>query len=89
METVDGIPVYYSGDYDDSDYEAPRDIFYEEWVDCCDFNAPDGYYVFFPDDGEAQSPVSNCASVTSVEKTATPVRLQQDSWGASVLCNGY
>ena len=22
--------------------EDPRDIFYEEWVDWCDFNAPDG-----------------------------------------------
>ena len=33
---------------------------------------------------EAQLPVSNCASMTVVEETATPVRLQQDSWGASV-----
>ena len=24
VETVDGIPVYYGGDYDDSDYEDPR-----------------------------------------------------------------
>ena len=23
VETVDGIPVYYGGDYDDSDYEDP------------------------------------------------------------------
>ena len=29
-------------------------------------------------------PVSNCASVAAVEETATPVRWQQDSWGASV-----
>ena len=67
VETVDGIPVYSGGDFDDSDYEDPRDIFYEEWVDWCDFNAPDGYYGFFPDDGEAQLPVSNCASMTAVE----------------------
>ena len=59
-------------------------MFYDEWVDWCDFNAPDGSYGFFPEDGEAQSPVSNCAPVTAVEETATPVRLQQDSWCASV-----
>ena len=59
VETVDGIPVYYGCDYDDSDYEDPG-YFYEEWVDWCDFNAADGYYGFFPDDGEAQSPASSC-----------------------------
>ena len=31
VDTVDGIPVYYGGDYDDSDYEDPRDE--EETVD--------------------------------------------------------
>ena len=54
-------------------------------MDWCDFNnAPDGYYGFFPDDGKAQSPVFNCVSVTAVEEMAMTVRLQQDSWGASV-----
>ena len=62
-------------------------------MDWCDFNAPDGSYGFFPEDGsygffpedgEAQSPVSKLCSVTAVEETATPVRLQQDLWCASV-----
>ena len=54
---------------------TPRNFFYKEWVDWCDFSVPHGYYGFFPEDGEAQSPVTNCASVTAVEEVATPVRL--------------
>ena len=47
--TVDGMPVCYGGDGDDSDYEDPRDIITRS-----------GYYGFFPDVREDQSPVSSC-----------------------------
>ena len=51
---------------------TPAIFFYEEAVEWCDFNAPNDYYGFCPDDGEAQLPVSNCAPVTAVEEMATP-----------------
>ena len=35
FETVDGMPVYYGGDLNDSDCENPGDIDYETWVDWC------------------------------------------------------
>ena len=41
FETVDGMPVYYGGDFTDSDCEDPRDITCEDWVEWCEFNAPD------------------------------------------------
>ena len=99
---VDGIPIYYGGDFWDSecddigytgnfdgqsessDYEDPHDFYRNEWLDSCGFHAPDGFYEFFPEDGEAQLPVSKCMPGTAVEEMATPVRLQQDSWGTSV-----
>ena len=52
-----------------------------EWRD---LNAPDGYCGFFPDDGEAQLPVTECTSVMVVGEMAAPICLQQDSWDASV-----
>ena len=60
--TVNGIPIYYVGDYDglwdpecddigyignfdgqseSSDYEDPRNVYYDEWMEWCDFNSPD------------------------------------------------
>ena len=52
FETVDGMPVYYGGDFDDWDCEDPRDLAYEDWVDWYNFNAPEGGYVDLPDKGE-------------------------------------
>ena len=78
FETVDGMPVYYVGDFYDSDCEDPRDIAYEDWVEWCDFNAPDGYCGVFPDDGEARLPVTKCTPVMVVGETTAPVRLQHD-----------
>ena len=69
---------------DISDYEDPRDFYRDEWLDSCELNASDGSYGFFPEDGEAQLPVSKCTPGTAVEEMATPVRLQQDSWDTSV-----
>ena len=37
----------------------------------------------FPDDGEAQLPVTDCTTVMVVGETAEPRPLQQDSWDAS------
>ena len=84
FETVDGMPVYYGGDLDYSDCENPRDIDYEAWVDWCDFDTLDWYCVFFPDDGETQLPVIDCASVLMEGDMAEPLRLRQDSRDASV-----
>ena len=84
FETVDGMPVYYGGDFNDSDCEDPRDIAYEDWVEWCDFSAPDGFCGFFLDDGEARLPVTECAPVMVVGETTASVRLQQDSWDTSV-----
>ena len=64
---------------------TPGFFYYDEWLDWCDCNASDGYHGFFLEDGEAQSPVSNCEYVTAVEEASTPVRLQQDAWCASVF----
>ena len=84
FKTINKMPVYYGGDFNDSDCEDPRDLAYKDWVDWRDFNSPDGYCGFFPDDWEAQLPVTDCASVMVVGETAAPIRLQQDSWDASV-----
>ena len=83
-QCMDGMPVYYGGDFNYSDCENPRDIAYEDWVEWCDFNAPDGYCGFFPDDGEAQLPVTDWASVMVEGEMAELIRLRQDSWDASV-----
>ena len=76
---MDGIPVYYGGVLNYSDYEDPLDIAYEAWVDWCDFDTPDRYCGFFPDDGEAQLPVTDWASVMVEGEMAEPIRLRQDS----------
>ena len=52
FETVDGMPVYYGGDFDDSDCEDPRDLAYEDWVDWHNFSAPAGCCVDLPDKEE-------------------------------------
>ena len=52
FETVDGMPVYYGGDFNDLDCEDPRDLAYEDWVDWYNFNAPEGCCVDLPDKGE-------------------------------------
>ena len=37
---MDGMPVYYGGDFNDSDCEDPRDLAHEDWLDWYNFNAP-------------------------------------------------
>ena len=64
FETVDGMPVYYRGDLYDSDWEDPCDLAYANWVDWCDFNAPEEYGVDLPDkdDIELLKAVDGCGA---------------------------
>ena len=78
------MPVYYGGDFNYSDCEDPCDVAYEDWVEWCDLNAPDGYCWVFPDDGEARLRGTKCAHVMVVGETAAPVHLQQDPLDTSV-----
>ena len=48
FETVDGMPVYYGGDFNYSDCEDPRDLAYEDGVDWYNFDAPEGCCVDLP-----------------------------------------
>ena len=47
----DGDDIGYTGNYDgqseSSDNEDPRDFVREEWLDSCEFHAPDGSYFRF------------------------------------------
>ena len=58
--------------YWQSESSDPRDFYCDEWMDWCDFNPPDRYYGFSPEDGEAQLPVSKCTHVRAVEEATTP-----------------
>ena len=78
--------IGYIGNFDgQSESSNPRDFYCDEWMDWCDFNAPDRYYGFSPQDGEAQLPVSKCTPLRAVEETTTPGRLQEDSFCTSVM----
>ena len=68
FETKNGMPVYYCGDFNDSDCEDPRDLAYEDWVDWYNLNAPEGCCVSFPDDVEARLPNTTCAPVMMVRE---------------------
>ena len=59
----DGSDFDYSDYYDDqselSDYEDPRDFFRDEWLDKCEFHAPNGSYFSVSEVGQASFPVSD------------------------------
>ena len=57
FETVHGMPVYYGGDLNDSDWETPGDNDYGTWEDWCDSDIQDRYCIFPPDDEDTQLPV--------------------------------
>ena len=57
FETVNGMPVNYGGDLNDSDYESPGGNDYDTWEDWCDSDIRDRYCRFLPDDEESQLPV--------------------------------
>ena len=63
FETVDGIPVYYGGDFNDSDCEDPRDLAYEDWVDWYNSNAPVAqYYGCYGNDGRRGGSAGACVT---------------------------
>ena len=57
FETVDGMPVYCGGDFNDSNCEDPRDLAYEDWVDWYNFSALEGCCVDLPDKEEDRLPI--------------------------------
>ena len=72
--TVDGMPVYYGGYFNDSDCEDPRDLAYEYWVDWYNFNAPEGCCVDLPDKGEVRLPNAMGATVMMVGEVVQSAR---------------
>ena len=80
VEAVDGIPVHYGGDYDGLWDPGFTDVGYignfDGQSESSEYEDPQD---FFYDEG---------GSVTAVEETATPVRLQQDS-GISGVPPGF
>ena len=83
FEMVD-VPVYYGGDFDDSDYEDPRDLDYENWLDWYNFNAPEGFCVDLPGKGNDQLPNTLDSAVMMVGAEAHPAYVQWDLLVTSV-----
>ena len=83
FETVHGMPVYYGGDLNDSDWETPGDNDYDTWEDWCDSDILDRYYRFPPDDEDTQLPVIICALVFRGKDMDEPLRVRPDCWDAS------
>ena len=72
FETVDGMPVFYGGDLCDSDWEDPSDLAYADWVDWCDFNAPEEYGVDLPDVEDIGLPKAVDVAVMMVGEVDNP-----------------
>ena len=84
FETVNGMPVYYGGNFDDSDCEDPRDLAYEDWLDWYNFNALKGCCVDLPGKGNDQLPNALDSAVMMVGAAAQPAYVQQDLLATSV-----
>ena len=84
FETVDGMPVYYGGDLNDSDCEDPHDLAYEDWLDWYNFSAPEGYCVDLPDTGDDRLPNAMGSVVMIVGEVAQPAHVRQDLLATSV-----
>ena len=78
FEMVDGMPVYYGGDFDDLDCDDPLDLAYEDWVDWDNLNALEGCSVDLPDKEEVRLPNAMGAMVMMVGEVAQPAHVQQD-----------
>ena len=74
FETVDGMPVYYGGDFSDSDCEDPGDVAYEDWLDWYNFNAP----------GDDRLPIALGSAVIMVGAAAQPAYVQRALLATSV-----
>ena len=73
FETVDGMPVYYGGDFNYSDCEDPCDLVYEDWLDWYNLDAPEGCWVDLPDKEDDRLPNAMSSAVMIVGKVAQPV----------------
>ena len=81
FETVDGMPVYYGGDFNDEDH---RDLAYADWVDWYNFNAPEGCCVDLPDKGEVRLPNAMGTMMMMMGEVVQPARGRQELLGTSV-----
>ena len=90
---LDGYDIGDTGNYDgqseSSDYEDLQDFFRDEWLDSCEFHAPDGYYFLVSEDGEPPFPVSKCTAGTDVEESATPCEIAAGFVGYICFGGGY
>ena len=84
FETVDGMPVYYGGNFDDSDCEDPRDLAYEDWLHWHNINAPEGCCVDLPWKGDDRLPNALHSAVMMVGAAAQPAYVQRDLLATSV-----
>ena len=84
FETVDAMPVYYGGDFNDSECEDPRDLAYEDWFDWYNFNALEGCWVDLPDKGDDRLPNAMGSAVMIVGEVAQPAHVRQDLLVTSV-----
>ena len=78
------MPVYYGGDFNDSDCEDPRDLAYEDWLDWYNFNAPEGCSVDLPDKGDVRFPKAMGSAVMIVGEVTRPAHVRQDLLATSV-----
>ena len=78
FETVDGMPVYYGGDFNDSDCEDSRDLAYEDWLDLYNLNAPEGCCVDLPEKGDDRLPNAMGSAVMMVGAVAQLAHVRQD-----------
>ena len=81
FETVDGMSVYYGGDFNDSDCEDPRDLAYEDWYN---FNTPEGCCVDLPEKRDDRLPNAMCSAVMMVGAVAQPTHGRHDWLATSV-----
>ena len=78
FETVDLMPVYYGGDFNDSDCEYPRDLAYEDWLNWYNFNALEGCCVDPLEKGDDRLPNAMGSAVMTVGAVAQPAHVRQD-----------
>ena len=84
FETVVGMPVYYGGDFNDSDCEDPHDLAYEDWLDWYNLSAPEGCWVDLPDKGDDRLPNAMGSAVMIVGGVAQPAHVTCAGNGAHI-----
>ena len=85
FETVGGMPVYYGGDLNYSDFESVGDHDLDTWEDWCDPDLRNRYYGFCPDTEDAQPPIIFIPQVFWGEDMVMPSQVRPDFWDVSGL----